>query len=523
MKYLTYIFIAGLLLVVGCGVSTADIDATVEARIASIPTPTPQIIIQEVEVEVVINDGVQDGVGTSVDIDLDSSDTDISETGEGYDPSLDVEVVVPIATPEPVATATPVPPTATPTPLPTATATPTSDASGGMDISETEEKEKAKTEADLETVPDTYQFFFGCSGTGTIMFDESPMRYEDFISIRPYGHLSGAHVTPIDHMYFNPMDRSLGRDSYEVRAIADGVIYYIKPRDVSVDSGREKLREWRVDTAHTCSFHSYFDLLTSLSPDILTEWEKTEGEKNLGWNGIPVKAGQLIGNIGGQTLDFGVYDYEIVLEGFIYPEHYTMELWKIHTVDPFQYFPTEVREVLLQKNLRKVEPFAGKIDYDIDGKLSGNWFEVDTNWFSGKDSHKYWDGHLSIVPNHIDPTAWMFAIGNWPDATSSSGAADFKIVNAEPSPSDVGVDNALIKYELSTYWYCPEQESVGCTKSISTISPDAKLIAMDKPTKEGGVALVQLIEPRLLKVEVFPDKTPSDVDGFTENAKLYER
>jgi len=46
MKYLTYIFIAGLLLVVGCGVSTADIDATVEARIASIPTPTPQIVIQ---------------------------------------------------------------------------------------------------------------------------------------------------------------------------------------------------------------------------------------------------------------------------------------------------------------------------------------------------------------------------------------------------------------------------------------------------------------------------------------------
>jgi len=46
---------------------------------------------------------------------------------------------------------------------------------------------------------------------------------------------------------------------------------------------------------------------------------------------------------------------------------------------------------------------------------------------------------------------------------------------------------------------------------------------MDIPTKEAGVILVQLIEPRLLKVEVFPDKNPSDVDGFTEDAKLYER
>ena len=34
MKYLTYVFIAGLMtLVVACGVSTADVDATVEARL----------------------------------------------------------------------------------------------------------------------------------------------------------------------------------------------------------------------------------------------------------------------------------------------------------------------------------------------------------------------------------------------------------------------------------------------------------------------------------------------------------
>ena len=51
MKYLTYLFLAGLmLLVLACGVSTEDIEATVEARIASIPTPTPQIVILEVVV-----------------------------------------------------------------------------------------------------------------------------------------------------------------------------------------------------------------------------------------------------------------------------------------------------------------------------------------------------------------------------------------------------------------------------------------------------------------------------------------
>ena len=50
-RNIVILFSAGLiLLLVGCGISTEDIDATVEARIASIPTPTPQIVIQEVEV-----------------------------------------------------------------------------------------------------------------------------------------------------------------------------------------------------------------------------------------------------------------------------------------------------------------------------------------------------------------------------------------------------------------------------------------------------------------------------------------
>ena len=57
MKYLTYIFLAGLiLLLVGCGESRTinHIDATAEARIDSIPTPTPQIVIQEVIKEVLV-------------------------------------------------------------------------------------------------------------------------------------------------------------------------------------------------------------------------------------------------------------------------------------------------------------------------------------------------------------------------------------------------------------------------------------------------------------------------------------
>ena len=53
-------FSAGLIFLLGgCGVSTEGIDATVEARIASIPTP--QVVIQEVEVTVVVEKPVETG------------------------------------------------------------------------------------------------------------------------------------------------------------------------------------------------------------------------------------------------------------------------------------------------------------------------------------------------------------------------------------------------------------------------------------------------------------------------------
>ncbi|MQG40081.1 MAG: hypothetical protein FI718_08890 [SAR202 cluster bacterium] len=370
----------------------------------------------------------------------------------------------------------------------------------------------------------TNKRFRGCTGSGEVQFEYSPMRFEDFSTIKPYGAVSGAHVTPIDHMYFAMADRSLGRDSYEVRAIQDGVIYNLSPRDINVDTGEAKDREWRMDIAHTCTFHSYFDLLTSLHPDILAEWEPTQGGETGPWEGIPIKSGQVVGRIGGQTLDFGVYNYETTLEGFIYPEHYSREPWKIHTVDPFPYFPEEIREIMLERNIRKVEPLSGKIDHDIDGTLSGNWFELNTNWYGGVNPSKYWSGHLSIAPDHIDPDVWIFATGYWPGARDGSGAADFLIVDPEIEPDKVGITNGIIKYNLGNLIYCFNDPTTSCMNR-----PDGSQKLFAKHRKENvqnifeGVVLLQMLEDRLLKAEVFPGKTPDEIIDFTSNATVYER
>ncbi|MDA1257579.1 MAG: hypothetical protein O3C10_07020 [Chloroflexi bacterium] len=346
------------------------------------------------------------------------------------------------------------------------------------------------------------------------------MRDEDVLHLLPYGTLAGAHVTPIDHMYFEPLDRSLGRDLYEVRIVQDGVIYNLQPRDINVDTGESRQREWRMDIAHTCTFTSYFDLLTSLDPDIEAEWERTQGGRSAPWSGIPVTAGQVIGRIGAQTLDFGVYDYEMVLPGFIVPDHYDRESWKVHTADPFPYFPEEIRVALLAKMLRQVEPRAGKIDHDVEGALAGNWFELGTDGYGGVNPSKYWDGHLAVVPDALDPTQWRFSIGNF--SGTPGDARQFGIRGNAPDPREVTADTGLVAYELTSSSYYARND-----ESRSGLGPNGLRPGDDILSRNGGqvhgVALLMLSADGTLKVEVFPDRTADQVTEFTVSAKIYER
>ena len=74
--------------------------------------------------------------------------------------------------------------------------------------------------------------------------------------------------------------------------------------------------------------------------------------QNGDFTGIYVKAGELIGYVGEQSLDFGVYNYNNPLD-FINPEAYeSLEPWKIYTDDPFLYFPDDIRGNLLKKMMR---------------------------------------------------------------------------------------------------------------------------------------------------------------------------
>lgn len=341
-----------------------------------------------------------------------------------------------------------------------------------------------------------------CEGEGTVIFTHLPMNIEDIGEVLPYGVMVDAHVIPTSHGYIGPADYESKRDAYPVYAIADGVIVNVSHRGQFIgDNNTDKVTdEYQMYFEHSCSFYSYYDLLTSLAPEIEAKVGKLTSFRQKQVR-IPVKAGQLVGRIGGQTVDFAVWNFEKEPAYFANPKSYAEDEDRFYLDDMFEYFEESVKIQLLAKNLRTTEPRSGTVAYDKEGKLVGNWFKEGSGGFNGDQSkreepgYRYWDGHLSISYDYIDPTQIKFSIGNF-----EGKAAQFSIKGNSPDPATIGVESGLIKYELT-----------------STVSPDSP------PGYLKGTVLLQLIEPSRLKLEIFPGKSKDQVSGFTGNAQIYER
>src|SRR5258706_12751412 len=305
-----------------------------------------------------------------------------------------------------------------------------------------------------------------CNGTGSVTLSVSPMKAEDISSIIPYGWMVNQHVTPIDHQYFAPKNWDSPRDSYEVRAPADGYITQVQHRtsDYSNFAHGQATDEYRVVIDYTCTFLSYFDLITSLSPDIQSQ----VGTQQFVNVHIPVKAGQVIGKIGGQTLDFAVWDTTKTLSGFLVPEHYSGEPWKIHTADPLDYASPKLKALMLSLNPRKTQPISGKIDYDIDGTLAGNWFLKGQGGYSGSDPNNNdgWKGQFAFAPNNYDPTLWEISSGAW-----GENGDQFAINSSQPKPDSISVASGLVKYELYRFQLLADGKPINDERTISAPKP----------------------------------------------------
>ena len=352
-----------------------------------------------------------------------------------------------------------------------------------------------------------------CEGTGTVMFTNSPMKIEDINFLLPYGQIVGGHITPIDHMYFYSLDGPGGREAYEVYAIQDAFIFNIATREIAVESQQEQKPDYRLDMVHTCTFGSYFDLVTNLSPELEKMWKENRNQ-NDDFTGAYVKAGDLIGYVGKQSLDFGVYNYDDPLD-FINPKAYeSVEPWKIYTHDPFPYFSEDIRNQLLKKMMRRAEPRSGNINYDVDGTLSGNWFEVGTNFYEGLKMSKYYDGHFSLSLNDIDPNYWQIGIGFLEVYENTF------VIQGDPNPLEVSVDSGRQIYELTAFEMFVENNP---GKDWFREPHDESDILGIRLGKRQGYIMLELLEKQLLQLEVFLNVEKDSVNDFGDKSRIYER
>ena len=350
-------------------------------------------------------------------------------------------------------------------------------------------------------------------GRGPVRFTYSPMRHADIASVVPYGLMVGGHVCPIDHGYFYPKAVPLSGAHFDVLAPADGFIVIVGHRTQMAGS-TERTREYgdyALTIEHSGTFYTQYDLLTQLDKSVL---ERLDGvvrerfaQKRMGpptQTRIAVKAGQVLGKVGGRSLDFGVVNTETRLPGFLTPSLYGHYSWRVHIVDPFDYFDEPLRSQLLALNARKVKPFFGKIDYDVDGRLVGNWFREDTGGYAGdrSDPHGYWKGHLAFAPHHIDPSRIIVSLGDFGGKT-----AQFWVKGNAPDPAKIGEADGVVKFEL--IW-----GQLG--------SSGQPQVRQDADTVQ-GVVLAQVLPNRKLRFEVFPGQSGSQVKGFTKRTQIYER
>jgi len=297
--------------------------------------------------------------------------------------------------------------------------------------------------------------------SGPISFEASPVDIARINRATPLGNLNPpGHTFPTDHIYFYMNGTSL----VTVRAIAPGTVSQLYFNSYFSD--------YRIEFTHTSTFSSYLDHVKNPPAAVVVGTEVATGDF-LGYSDPTTTA-----------LDLGVIDMDVT-RGFIVPARYIDR--SLHGGDPYSYFIEPFRSQLLAKNPRTVEPRGGVFDYDIDGRLVGNWFLEGIpadNQAAGID---YSYGHLAFVYDMVTPSEIHISCGG----TLALSPFNRKVLGNSPNPNSVSVSSGRIKYEL-------------------VVSPPA-------------VLMVEMLGNRSIRAEVFPNRTLGSALSFTAAARNYIR
>ena len=324
---------------------------------------------------------------------------------------------------------------------------------------------------------------------GHVNFTHLPVELND---VTEFIGLGAMQVFPKDHGGFFVKNWAADAPSSKpVYAPVDGVITVI---DVATfrDKGDQDLAI-TLDVSST--IYIRFGHVDELSDNILAQL----GPLASGSNRVSVKVtgGEQIGWIGQWPgFDIGIIDKGLSLD-FVHPERYPEP--QQFAGYYFDYFRGPLEQQLLSITTRTIEPRGGKIDYDIRGRIIGNWFLEGT--VSPGEFFPF-SGHMSIAYGYLQGDQLAISDGYdrrlLPDEREASGQDEVVwIAGNAPAPESIGEDQGMIKYE-----YTDEFNAEGPIK---------------------GVFLIELIEPERLRFERFAGETAATINEFTTAARIYLR
>ncbi len=331
-------------------------------------------------------------------------------------------------------------------------------------------------------------------GEGIVPYTSLPVDLQYIDEIMPLGHLNPpGHPIPTEHIYWGLARMDLGDQvsgfSKPVKAPAGGVITKI------VFTHWAGYPDYSIHIRHTNTFITYLNHLSEISQEILN----AAGPLKEGWDGnkvyIKINAGDTIGKTSadyGQSaaLDMGAYDKNTL--HYIHPEKYPIPVQ--HAISAIDNFTEELKSQIYQKVKRTKEPRCGVFDFDIRGKLVGNWFLEGTDGWSGEEGYK---NYLAFVYDAYDPQYLRVSLGE------KLGGFLSRVEGNAPDFKDVDVNSGEVVYKL-----------IGVGEGDEFLG---------NPLSEIVVAtlLVKMVNEEKIKVEVFDGNLQNP--SFTQNAKFYTR
>ncbi|NJD22878.1 MAG: hypothetical protein FIA82_09460 [Melioribacter sp.] len=301
------------------------------------------------------------------------------------------------------------------------------------------------------------------------VFLYSPMDVDKILWLEPLGWINPVgHTFPTDHVYFifnfnTPTHQQDPNYKLPIYAPASGKIdWYL------MENGRNDDSKVMIKVNSTFSY--YLDHIILDSAFVL---------------GSIVTAGKKIGTTARSgSIDLGVINQNITLTGFVNPARYP---GSIHCDSPYKYFQEPLKSKLYSLVKRNAPDKDGKIDYDIRGRLIGNWFHESVR-IEDSMGPLAWPKEIAFAPDPNEPSIMILSFGGYAGILGK-----YKPSITDPDPSQVSVSSGKVIYHVNYLEF-----------------------------GYAGLLAVQLIDDIRMKVEFFPNKT-GDTAEFDNNALIYTR